>query len=105
MKLLLLLPLLLGFTSPLFADSTDGYVEKVTAQNKSGNKYFYLMRKKENHDKWGVWRKETNTNNWVDKAVGIDTACKTFKSKIDSTSNMKDNYISDFQTWCPSSTW
>ena len=75
MKILLLLPLLFAFPNPLFADPTDGYVEKVTARTKSGNKYFYLMRKKENHDKWGVWRKEINTNNWVNKAVDITTAC------------------------------
>ena len=55
MKKLLLLGLLLGFPSPLFAGSTDGYKTEAYCKYGDSRSSVSLMKKKNsNSRKWGV---------------------------------------------------
>ncbi len=87
MKKLLLLTLLLGLPSPLFAaqESTDGY--KTTAQctpASNGSKESVSLMKKEddNSKKWGVYTcADSGSCSWADKAVSYDTAKDKYNNK------------------------
>ena len=87
MKKFLLLPLLLGLPSPLFAaqESTSGY--KTTAQCTpvtNGSKESVSLMKKEdaNSRKWGVYTcADSGSCSWADKAVSYDTAKDKYNDK------------------------
>ncbi len=88
MKKFLLLPLLLGLPSPLFADETDGY--KISTYCGGGVVSAYLMKKENsNSKKWGVYScSGPYTCSWADKAVSYDTAVDKYNEKcckLDST--------------------
>ena len=81
MKKLLLLGLLLGFPSPLFAGSTDGYKQMYSC-TKGDIADVYLMKKEDsNSKKWGVHSCTEDVCSWADKAVSYDTAVDKYNEK------------------------
>ena len=58
-KLLLLLPLLLGLPSPLFASSsTSGYKMKESCESDTNEYYYSLWEKKSQSVKWKLYKSE-----------------------------------------------
>ena len=84
MKLLLLLPLLLGLPTPLFADSTSGYKKQNSCLIDDGDKKFILAKKEHSSSKiWGTYYCKDITNStcwtysmgsWISKGVSYDEA-------------------------------
>ena len=83
MKKFLLLALLLGFPSPLLANSTSGYKEvEYCDMDELGNAYIQLMKKEDaNSKKWGVYSCSDSSCSWADKAVSYDTAVDKYNEK------------------------
>ena len=87
MKLLLLLPLLLGLPSPLFAgSSTDGYKQEKSCISFSTRDFKPSLWKKENSNskKWGSYVCEytlglSHNCYWSEKAVSYDEAYSDYK--------------------------
>ena len=80
---LLLLPLLLGFPSPLLADSTSGYKKMDSCLVDGDYNIKYILAKKENSNskKWGTYVCKNNVNcwtyssgKWLSKGVSYDEA-------------------------------
>ena len=113
MKILLLLPLLLGFSTPVLADCKTspcttktgcgytpenwGYLSKAIGDGypKTNIKYF-LMQDKDNSAKWGVWNCDENTftPEWNDKDVDCDTALAKYNNKTDDW--LDDNFCQEY---------
>ena len=82
MKKLLLLPLLLGLPSPLFADSTDGYKQEEYCGNENNARVYLYKKQGSNSEKWGVQSCSNNSScSWADKAVSYDTAVDKYNEK------------------------
>ena len=87
MKKLLLLPLLLGLPSPLFAgSSTSGYKQTVICfpeDARNGVPSIALWKKENDNSKnWGVYTCDKYGNcSWADKAVSYDTAVDKYNEK------------------------
>ena len=90
MKKLLLLPLLLGLPSPLFAgSSTSGYKVSVKCSAKNAGMETVTasvsLYKKENDNSknWGVYTCASPSGecSWADKAVSYDTAVDKYNEK------------------------
>ena len=83
MKLLLLLPLLLGLPTPLFAGSTNNSTSGYKWENSCESDNYYGLWKKEdsNSKKWGVYKCAYEANcgvtyegKWLSKGVSYDDA-------------------------------
>ena len=83
MKKFLLLALLLGLPSPLFASSTDGYKIKAQCTYGASRLSVSLMKKEHsNSKKWGVYTcASSGSCSWANKAVSYDTAKDKYNKK------------------------
>ena len=96
MKKFLLLPLLLGLPSPLFAsDSTSGYKQMYSCTNKEKAVVYLMKKENANSKKWGVYSCSYNCS-WADKAVSYDTAVDKYNEKSEKVScNDGTTYINN----------
>ena len=96
MKKLLLLTLLFGLPSPLFAYSdTDDYKQEKYCKNTKDDVQITLMKKEnDNSKKWGVYACTGSSCSWADKAVSYDTAVDKYNEKSEKEScNVGTTYI------------
>ena len=90
MKKFLLLALLIGLPSPLFAgSSTDGY-KKMDSCNNPSNDYKTILAKKEGSSskKWGTYKCAVGFNcwtnsqgAWITKGVSYDEAYESYEDR------------------------
>ena len=86
MKKFLLVALLIGFPSPLLADSTSGYKQTAICfpvDARDGIPSIALWKKEDaNSKKWGVYTCDKYSScSWADKAVSYDTAKDKYNEK------------------------
>ena len=87
MKKFLLLALLIGLPSPLFAGSTDDYKEMYSCSNKEGAAVSLMKKENANSKKWGVYScSYIGACSWADKAVSYDTAVDKYNEKSEKIS-------------------
>ena len=88
MKKILLLGLLLGLPSPLFAsDSTDGYKKMDSCIN--NEKHYLAKKENSNSKKWGTYACDYDT------VFGITTNCQWFSKAVS-----YDEANSDYEGLC-----
>ena len=82
MKKFLLLALLLGLPSPLFAgSSTSGYKLMESCVNGMYGEIALWKETDTNSKKWGVRTCDVTSCSWADKAVSYDTAVAKYNKK------------------------